>query len=323
MNYIEVGWRWEVLLGAALREGLLEAVAEERKDPARLAADLDLDGRAVYTVMSALAEFGVLDESNEGYRLVEEHRGPLLDVDHPSYAGGRVVHNFELIAKWATMPDILHTGEPAEDRTVPDFDGTATMARAMRAGSKESADEVTGIVLPRLLRSSKALRILDVGGGSGANSESFARSGASVTILDRPEVFEVNGGYFVEAGIAMVPGDINEGLPEGPFDCVYLGNTSHMYGPEENERLFERMFESLASGGYVAIREFVRGVESKGDVPGEAALFAVNMLVLTSRGATYTTAEYEEWLARAGFADVEFIPIPGRTTALILARKPR
>lgn len=321
MNYSEVEWRWAVLLGTAIREGLLEAVAGERKDPDRVAAELGLDGRAVYTVMSALAELGVLDESDDGYRLIEEHRGPLLDGKHSDYAGGRVVHRFELIGKWATMPDILRTGKPAEDRTVPEFDGTATMARAMRSGSKESADEVSALVLSRLPGSPS---ILDVGGGSGANAESFARSGASVTILDRPEVFEVNGGFFSEAGIEMVAGNMNDGLPEGPFDCVYLGNTSHMYGPEENRVLFGRMFDSLAPGGRVVLREFVRGLEggASDGVAGEAALFAVNMLVLTSRGGTYTTGEYEGWLAGAGFRGVEFVPIAGRTTALVFALKP-
>jgi hypothetical protein len=28
---------------------------------------------------------------------------------------------------------------------------------------------------------------------------------------------------------------MNEELPEGPFDAVYFGNTSHMYGPEATE----------------------------------------------------------------------------------------
>ncbi len=306
-----------MVLGAALGAGLVEAVAGERKTADGLAVELGLDRRAVYTVMSALSELGVLDEAGEGYLLREGHRGPLLDVESPGYAGGRVLHRFEVMAKWATLPGILLSGRPAEDRTVPRFAGTETTARAMRAGSRESAEEVSALVLSRL---PETPRILDVGGGSGANAESFARNGASVTVLDRPEVFEVNGGFLAGLGIKLVSGDMNVALPEGPFDGVYLGNTSHMYGPDENRALFAKMYEALAPGGCVVVREFVRGLY--GDVAGEAALFAVNMLVLTSRGGTYTTGEYRGWLEEAGLSDVEFLPIAGRTTALIFARRP-
>ena len=117
-------------------------------------------------------------------------------------------------------------------------------------------------------------------------------------------------------GIASVAGDMNEGLPRGPFDAIYFGNTSHMYGPEENKELFARMRRSLAPGGLLVVREFVRGMSE------EAALFAINMLVLTPRGNTYTASEYGTWLGEAGFAEVKVVPIPGLVSHLVLARNP-
>ena len=118
------------------------------------------------------------------------------------------------------------------------------------------------------------------------------------------------------AGVATSAGDMNEALPEGPFDAVYYGNTSHMYGPAENRELFDRMRRSLVPRGLLAIREFVRGMSE------DAALFAVNMLVLTAGGGTYTREEYEEWLTGAGYEGVEFVPVPGRGTHLVFARNP-
>jgi hypothetical protein len=137
-----------------------------------------------------------------------------------------------------------------------------------------------------------------------------------VTVFDRPEVIKLMEAQLRSVGIDAAAGDMNETLPEGPFDAIYYGNTSHMYGPEENRRLFERMRRSLVRGGLLVVREFVRGM-SEG-----AALFAVNMLVLTAGGGTYTAAEYEDWLAGAGFDGVEFVPVPGRGTHLIFARNP-
>lgn len=313
MEYVEVDWRWGMTLGTAIRDGLLASIDGETKPASRVAGELGLDERAVHAVLSALAEFGILGESGAGYRLLEEHRGPLLDDSDPDYAGGRVVHRFELMCKWSRLPEILRTGDPVEDRTRANFDGTPTMVRAMRGGAKESADQVSDIILPLL---QETPNILDVGGGPGANAESFSRKGASVTVFDRPEVISLTEKYLSAAGVATAMGDMNEGLPEGPFDAVYFGNTSHMYGPEANRKLFASMRKSLKPGGILFIREFVRGV---GD---DAALFAVNMLVLTAEGGTYTLEEYSDWLVEAGFEDARLLEIPGRTTHLIAARNP-
>jgi O-methyltransferase len=149
------------------------------------------------------------------------------------------------------------------------------------------------------------------------NAEAFARGGARVTVFDRPEVIELMRGPLSEAGVETAAGDMNEALSEGPFDAIYFGNTSHTYGPGENRALFARMRASLASGGLLIVREFLRGMSD------EAALFAVNMLVLTGGGGTYTAAEYEGWLSQAGFEEIELAPVPGRGTHLIFARKPR
>ncbi len=313
MNYTDLDWRWAILLGSALRDGLLEAVADRPPPSGEVARELGLDGRAVHIVLSALAELGVLDEGAGGFGLLEEHRGPLLRADHPEYVGQSVVHRFGLIGGWTRLPDILRTGEPAEDRTAPGFGGTATFIAAMRRGAAPGAEAVASSVLARL---PDRARILDVGGGPGANAEAFALGGAGVTVFDLPGVIDLMQETLHTAGVETIAGDMNETLPDGPFDAVYFGNTSHMYGPRENRDLFARMRDMLAPGGLLVIREFVRGLGE------EAALFAVNMLVTTARGNTYTAGEYRDWLAQAGYGDVEFEPVPGRSSYLIFARNP-
>jgi SAM-dependent methyltransferase len=313
LNYAELDWRWAILLGAALRDGLLQAVADGARPADEVARKLGLDARATYVVLSALAELGVLDEGEAGFRLRPEHRAPLLDEEYEDYVGESVVHRFELIGSWSRLPEILERGEPVEDRTAPGFVGTATFIATMRRHARPGAEAVAGAVLPRL---PEGAHILDVGGGPGTNAEAFVRGGARVTVFDRPEVIELMGDTLSAAGIECEAGDMNEGLPEGPFDAVYFGNTSHMYGPEENRALFERMRGSLVPGGLLVIREFLRGLSE------EAALFAVNMLALTRRGGTYTEEEYDGWLRQAGFGEIEVAPVPGRGTHLIFARNP-
>ncbi len=313
LDYTELDWRGTVLLGTALREGLLEAVAKESRPAAEIAAAFGMDDRAVGIVFAALTELGVLEEGEGGYALREEHRGPLLDPEDPGYIGSSIVHRLRLFEGWVRLPEVLRTGEPFENRTAPAFEGTETFVRALRRTGGEGAEEISSIVLSLL---PEGASLLDVGGGPAANAEAFARDGARVTVFDRPEVLDLMRHHLDAAGIASLAGDMNEGLPEGPFDAIYFGNTSHMYGPEENVAVFREMRSSLAPGGLLAVREFVRGMSE------EAALFAVNMLVLTPRGNTYTASEYGSWLAEAGFAEVEVVSIPGLISHLVLARNP-
>ena len=53
--------------------------------------------------------------------------------------------------------------------------------------------------------------------------------------------------------------------------------------------------------------------------PRSAALFALNMLVGTPEGSTYTRNDYEAWLEDAGYVDMRYVALPGPTD-LILGR---
>jgi SAM-dependent methyltransferase len=211
------------------------------------------------------------------------------------------------------MPEILKTGSPLEDDSEQGPEGKETFIYSMRRLAKPGVRAVADLLLSRL---PKNAHILDVGGGPGTYAEAFVEGGARVTVFDLPEVVELMKEPLTAAGISAVGGDFNEGLPEGPFDAAYLGSVSHIYGPEENLALIKRVAVSLAPGGLIAIRDFVKEL-SRG-----AALFAVNMLVNTETGNTYTEENYREWLGAAGFQEVEVLPIPDRDTHFILARRP-
>ena len=324
LDYTQLDWRGIVLLGTALRDGLLDPLEERPRTAAEVAAALGMDERAVRIVLSALVELGVLQHGDGGYGLREEHRGALLEPEDPDYVGASIAHRLRLFEGWVRLPEVLRTGEPFEDRTAPAFEGTETFIRALRRTGGEGAAEISSIVLSRL---PEGARLLDVGGGPAANAEAFVQGGhggsrpgavtgggVSVTVFDRPEVIELMRDRLDAAGIEAIGGVMNEWLPDGPFDAIYFGNTSHMYGPQENKKLFDRMRRSLAPGGLLVVREFVRGMSD------EAALFAVNMLVLTPRGNAYTAEEYKEWLRDVGFVSVSVVPIPGLVSHLVLAR---
>jgi hypothetical protein len=55
--------------------------------------------------------------------------------------------------------------------------------------------------------------------------------------------------------------------------------------------------------------------------PRAGALFAINMLVGTAGGGTYSEDEYTQWLREAGFAQVRRLALPG-PNELVVAQRP-
>src|ERR687890_2454474 len=131
MNYTELDWRWAIVLGVSLRDGLLEAVATEPNTADGVARELGLDVRAVYVLLSALNELGILEQVGGTFRMREEHRGPLLDPEYPEYVGGSVVHRCELIGSWSRIGEILETGSPAGAGRSPILAGTKPFTQPM------------------------------------------------------------------------------------------------------------------------------------------------------------------------------------------------
>jgi len=57
-------------------------------------------------------------------------------------------------------------------------------------------------------------------------------------------------------------------------------------------------------------------------VPREGAMFAVNMLVNTEGGGTYTFDEIRNWLVEVGFVRVRLLQAGNHMDALVEAFKP-
>jgi biotin operon repressor len=151
MEYAELGWQETVILGCAKQEGILEAIAGKSSSAEEVAKELGASSRAIYALLSALAELGILEEGENKFRLLAEHRGPLLDRFHPDYAGGLVVHRFELIRKWGRMPEILKTGSPIEeDESAQGPEAKETFIYSMRRLAKPNIRAITNQLLSRL-----------------------------------------------------------------------------------------------------------------------------------------------------------------------------
>lgn len=83
--------------------------------------------------------------------------------------------------------------------------------------------------------------------------------------------------------------------------------------------MLAKTFKALASGGTIAIQEFLVNGDRTGPVNG--LFFAVNMLVNTQQGDTFSFEEIGAWLEEACFRNSRLLESPG-PSPLILATKP-
>jgi hypothetical protein len=324
------------LVAGALRAGIVDALAADGPATAgRVAAVSGSDERATVIVLEALVGEGLAErdgpapepplrtkrgetpgESPEPspplYRLTPLARAHLVDPG-PDVERWDLLHQARKSRGWLELPAVIQTGRPTpRDPATRDL---KTMVSAMGERSPDIIDEV----VDRCLAYAGSLTsMIDVGGAVGHVARAFARCGIRATLLDRPEVIPFAREFLGDEAneIALVEGDFTEGLPRGPFDLVYFGNVSHIYGPTTNARLAREAFSSLTAGGTVAVQDYVWGRSRR------AAIFAVNMLQATEDGGVWSETQFRQWLGAAGFAKIETFDLETAGTQLVLAKRP-
>jgi cyclopropane fatty-acyl-phospholipid synthase-like methyltransferase len=120
--------------------------------------------------------------------------------------------------------------------------------------------------------------------------------------------------------VRLVPGDFYKDELPGGHDLALVSAIIHQNSPEENVELFGKVLRALVPGGRMIIRDHV--MEPSRTEPKDGAIFAVNMLVNTPGGSTYTFDEISNWLEEAGFTEIRFLKAGEHMDALIEAFKP-
>jgi hypothetical protein len=286
-----------------------------------LAGKLGTNPRATAILLDALVALKFLCKQGEKYS-VPEDVAELLAGQSAGNILPMVRHLANCLRRWAELPKVTKTGKCAETGPSirgPDADKEAFIG-GMNAISRPVADSVIGKIKPFRFH-----HMLDIGGGPGTWTIAFLHAvpGAWAMLFDLPEVIAIAEQQFAEAGLSdrvtLVGGDYyTDALPEGA-DLAWLGAICHQNSRPQNRDLFARVHAALVDDGVIVIRDVI--MEPSRTSPLGGALFAVNMLVSTEGGGTYTFDEYREDLRAAGFTDVELVHRDELMSSLIRARK--
>ena len=119
--------------------------------------------------------------------------------------------------------------------------------------------------------------------------------------------------------LRTVAGDLLEADFGAGHHVATIGHILHSEGRERSRQLLRKTFAALAPGGTVVISEFMPNEDRTG--PPTPLIFAVNMLLHTAEGDTFTFAEIADWLREAGFANPRLLEAPA-PSPLVLATRP-
>lgn len=296
-----------------------------------LGAELGVENRPADLLLAACASIGLLEKEGAGYRnsaLAEE----FLVVGKPYYFGGFVRYcDVREYPAWHRVVEALRTNRPltwSPQAQESVFSGEDTVMTQLFWEAMHSISTFTARTLGRVYDFDKHLRLLDVGGGSGAFPIELCRQYRQLgaTIVDLPHVREMAVRKTTEAGldevIEFVAGDFlsDEPMPDG-HDVALLSLILHDWDESTCRTLLGKCLTALDPGGVLIISELMLNPERTG--PPEAALMGMNMLVETQGGKNYSETEYREWLQDTGFVDIDLIRFEAAgANGVLVARKP-
>ncbi len=312
-----------LVLEAAIRHRVFDVLDGGAKSVAETSVATGASERGLAAIMDVLVGFEFLAKDRRGRYSLTPESATFLVSGKPEFQGGLIRHTSEhLLPKWLGLNEVVATGKPVaavnEQSTGTEF--FEKFVNDIFPMSYHVAQE-----LAAHLDLNGETRVLDLAAGSGVWGIALAQSSPQVrvTAVDWPGVIPVTRNTVARFGLAdrftFVAGDLQQADFGAGHDVATLGHILHSEGIERSKALLSRTFQALASGGTISIAEFLVNAERTGPLNG--LIFAVNMLVNTDCGGTYSFEEIGEWLGEAGFVDVRKLNTHG-PSPLILATKP-
>lgn len=325
---MQMAWGYvpPLVLEAAIRHRVFDVLDAGPMKVEQVAAATGASERGLTAIMNVLVGLDYLSRDREGRYALTAESSAFLVSTKPSFQGGLIRHCSEhLIPRWLHLNEVVASGAPVSavnqeatggaffhdfvmDIFPMSFGAAQFLAQHLAYGD-----------------AGEPVRVLDLAAGSGVWSIAVAQSSSRVhaTAVDWPEVIPVTqksvGRFGLLDRFSFIEGDLRDVAFGSGYHLATLGHILHSEGEARSHELLAKTHAALASGGTIAIQEFLVNRDRTGPMTG--LFFAVNMLVNTQTGNTWSFEEIASWLENAGFVDARTLASPG-PSPLILATKP-
>jgi 2-polyprenyl-3-methyl-5-hydroxy-6-metoxy-1,4-benzoquinol methylase len=267
-------------------------------------------------LLNVLASLRLLNK-HDGKFSNAESTGKFLVKSSPSYLGG-VMHQNHLWNTWSKLSDIIKSKVAKKQGEINQRGGEWLRAfiAAMHTRGISRAKSIKA-----LINFSGVKRILDIGGGSGIFAATFIKDDPSMSavVFDLPNVVPIAKEYIDKENMAgristLTGNYLLDDIGSG-YDFIFLSAVIHSNSYDENALLIKKCASALNKNGRIAILDYIMNEDRTSPLAG--AIFAINMLVGTDEGTTYTEKEIKEWMTSAGLKNFELIDA-GEGSGLII-----
>ncbi len=310
-------------LHAAASLGITARLTKGPCNSQTLAAELELDAGATDMLLVAMAGLGLVSEGSQGFSLADG-LAPLLDPESPISLHNYIMHMADMSQDWARLATAVRRGAPVAKKggqqDAPDrahfYNAMAELAR-MRAP-----------MIAKHIGLKAGQSLLDIGGGPGIYALNFARHepGLKAAVFDLPAAephFRAEAAAMgLDGKVGFIKGDYNERPFPDSQDLIWISQVLHGASPEQCRDLISKAAGALKPGGMLWVQEFI--LNRANPAPPFVPLFALNMLVNTNGGRTYTGEEICGFMTTAGLKDCrceQQVP-PGAPAGLVCGHKP-
>jgi ubiquinone/menaquinone biosynthesis C-methylase UbiE len=315
-----------LIISAAADNKVFDALENGAKTAEEVAKKTTASPRALRILMNALVGLDLLKKDRRGrYSLTPESAAFLISERPGTHAGFFGTIAPQLISKWLRLTDIVREGRPAV-AVNQETEGTEFFSQLVENIIPMSypAAQKLGEHL-KIAKTKNEIRVLDLAAGSGiwgialAQKSPYVRVSAVDWAGMIPTTKRITEKFGVRDRFNFVEGDLSQANFGTGYDVAILGHILHSEGEKRSRELLKKTFRALKSGGVIAIAEWL--VNDQRTEPLHALMFAVQMVVNTEKGDTFSFKEIKNWLEDAGFKKVRRLQAPG-PSPLVLATKP-
>lgn len=319
--------RWATqALRTAVELNIFGQLADKPLNVDEIARILNLNQKATLLLLNALAAMDLLKKTAEKFELTETSKVYFVP-ESVLYFGNYVLMD-HVARGWDQLTEVVRQGTPVAEVNTEE---TASKFFPQLAANIFPMNYPIARSLAKVLQSEAgkgSARVLDVGAGSAAWSIPFAEANKDLQVdaVDFAPVLETTRKFTERMGVSnqfhYLTGSWDAvALQPSAYDIVILGHLLHSEGKEQSQNLLAKMYEVLKPGGTLIVAEFLSNEAGTG--PVFAQLFALNMLLHTTRGCVFTENELDQMVKAAGFAQPERVPLPffEKESPIMKARK--
>jgi len=310
------GAYWESFpLHVAVDLDVFTLIGEGSLSGEEIAARWRGNARSARALLDAVAAMGLLEKKADQYSNTLAAKTFLIKTS-PSYIGFAIKHHHHLVSAWSKLSQAVKTGKPVRKkrRTRSELE---SFLMAMYNNASGLAPRITGEI-----DLSQRRHLLDLGGGPGTYAIHFCQANPNLraTVFDLPTTApfaqKTIRRFGLGSRIDFQAGDYLRDAVQGSYDVAWLSQILHSMGPEPCRTVIEKAVSVLEPGGLILVHDFL--LNDAHDGPLFPSLFALNMLVNTEEGRSYSEGEIKDMLLNAGVRNIRRLPFKGPTDSGIL-----